>query len=92
VKARMNKLDHEHNIIKKYIEEYYILLVEKFEDEITSRSTLIKDVQEKNTKDVDFYEVCRDNFCEEIEKKTKAELIQEADKLAGSFTMNIDPP
>ncbi len=41
--------------IKRYTEEYYILLVEKFQEEITSKTVNLREVQDKNNKDVEFY-------------------------------------
>ena len=46
----MNKLDQGYNIMKKYIEEYYTILVDKFDDEIAIKTIEIKEIQDKNTK------------------------------------------
>lgn len=48
----------------------------------------LKEIQEKNNKDIEFYELCRDGICEEIERKSRNELIGETEKLLSSFTIN----
>lgn len=68
---------------KNIIEEYFLGIIERLEDEFKEKQEKVTEKYEANTKEIEFLESFRENICRELESSSEKELITKSDELIG---------
>ena len=65
---------------KNFIEEYFVTLIERLDEEYKERKEQIEAKHDENQQEIEFLESFRENICQELECKSEKELITKSEE------------
>jgi dsDNA-specific endonuclease/ATPase MutS2 len=80
IKQEMQKLHQQVSQKKNFIEEYFVTLIERLDDEYKEKKEKVEAKYDENVQEIEFLESFRDNICQELECKTEKELINKSEE------------
>jgi hypothetical protein len=65
---------------KSFIEEYFVGLIERIDDEYKEKKDRIEGRFDENLQEIEFLENFRDNICQELECRSEKDLITKSEE------------
>lgn len=65
---------------KNFIEEYFVTLIERLDEEYREKKERIETQHDENQQEIEFLESFRENICQELECKSEKELITKSEE------------